>query len=172
MENLTNSDKQVLQSALNSRVHQLKLKRADLGTEHCRGILCEKKYESGRRKITANINQIHSIKEKLGVNKGFSQQPGSPDRDEPVPQGYLPLRLDSDHAQGSDVLDGMYYFDGHALPYIFAMVYLMDKRRFASPEAAEDYLMDLMNAAPEPKSNDCGIDIDILIWEGEGGLCS
>ncbi len=84
MYNLTNSDKQVLQSAINVRVGVLKAERSKLFVRLTEGSLCKAAYESGRRKLNDRILQLHEIKRKMGIWEGFSQQPGSPYRDEPV----------------------------------------------------------------------------------------
>lgn len=76
-DNLTGSDKQALQSSINQTVHKLKGIRSKLGQDFFAGHLPKEKYESGRRAITDRITQLHNIKYKMGINTGFSQQPGS-----------------------------------------------------------------------------------------------
>lgn len=84
ISNLTNSDKQVLQSAINQTVCKLKRFRAGLATEYHAKRLSESKATSGRRAISAKITQLHTIKQKMGIWEGYSQQPGSPYRDKPA----------------------------------------------------------------------------------------
>lgn len=82
MEALTNSDRQMLQSTLNSAVRKLKERRSLLGQRYHKGLMPAVNYWSGHQKLSDKIAQLHNIKTKLGVEQGFSQQPGSIYRDQ------------------------------------------------------------------------------------------
>jgi hypothetical protein len=72
---LTDLDKHLLQSAINSQVCALKKRRKGLYQRFMDKDLPEKNYQSGLVALAKHIRQLHDLKKKLGCWEGFSQQP-------------------------------------------------------------------------------------------------
>ena len=71
---LTDADKQMIQSMVNGEVHRMKLKIKELFAREKRGELPEKNRKSGVNKLNDRIRSLHQIKNKLDCWEGHSQQ--------------------------------------------------------------------------------------------------
>ena len=73
MEILTDKDKQLLQSTVNSTVHTFKLRIKELHRRRNSGELNEAHFKSGRKALFKVIYHLHSLKNKLDCWEGYGQ---------------------------------------------------------------------------------------------------